>query len=42
MRAVIVTPEQAGSGRLAEVPVPQPRVGEPMTLCLTLDACFAR
>ncbi len=28
MRAVIVTPEEPGSGRLAEVPDPQPRDGE--------------
>ena len=28
MRAVVVTPRKAGSGRLAEVPAPQPRDGE--------------
>jgi threonine dehydrogenase-like Zn-dependent dehydrogenase len=28
MRAVVVTPRQAGSGRLAEVPDPQPQQGE--------------
>ena len=30
MRAVVVTPKKAGSGRLAEVPDPQPRDGEVM------------
>lgn len=39
MRAVVVTPGQAGSARLAEVPDPRPRDGEVLVRVLRAGAC---
>ena len=39
MRAVVVTPGQAGSARLADVPAPSPREGEALVRVLRAGAC---
>jgi glucose 1-dehydrogenase len=39
MRAVVVTPEQAGSARLADVPAPRPADGEALVRVVRAGAC---